>query len=118
MRRPLLIARFAALLLSLLLPLFATAGARAEIFSACSVLPTPDGYVALRDSPSPSGRLLARMHPDEIVVIDVKGHDFVRSDGWLRVSHYPGPAFPARGAPEFAKVRRGWAKDRLVGECG
>jgi hypothetical protein len=93
-------------------------GAKAEIFSVCSALPTPDGFVALRDSPSPSGRLIARMHSDEIVVIDVKGGKLVRSGGWLSVSHYPGPAFPKPGDPDFGRVRHGWAKDRLIGECG
>ncbi|WP_457797267.1 hypothetical protein [Methylocystis sp. S23] len=98
--------------------LLSTSGARAEVFNVCSVLPTPDGFVALRDSPSPSGRLVARMHPDEVVVIDMARGAPVRSSGWLRVSHFPGAAFPNPGDPEFAKVRRGWAKDKLVDECG
>jgi hypothetical protein len=93
-------------------------GAKAEIFSVCSVLPTTDGFVALRDNPSPSGRLVARMHPDEVVVIDVKGDKLVRSGGWLRISYYPGPAFPKPGDHEFENVRRGWAKDKLIDECG
>jgi hypothetical protein len=100
------------------LALFSASGARGEIFSVCSALPTPDGFVALRDSPSLSGRLIARMYPDEIVVIDVKGHDFVRSGGWLSVSHYPGTTFPRPADPGYAKVRRGWVKEKLVGECG
>jgi len=93
-------------------------GAKAEIFSACSVLPTPDGFVALREKPSPSGRLIAPMHPGEIVVIDVKDNDFVRSGGWVRVSYFPGEAMPNPGDPGFEKVKRGWAKDKLVDECG
>lgn len=93
-------------------------GAQAEIFSVCSVMPTPDGFVALRDSPSPSGRLIARMHPDEVVIVDVKGGRLVRSGGWLRISHYPGAAFPKAGDPEYRRVSRGWAKDKLIDECG
>lgn len=100
-----------------LLLCFAT-GAKAEIFSACSVMPTPDGFVALRDAPSPSGRLIAKMHPGEIVVIDVKDGKLVRVNGFARVSHYPGEAMPLPGEKEFAKVQRGWAKDKLVDECG
>ncbi len=102
----------------LALALFAASAARAEIFNVCSVLPTPDGFVALRDSPSPSGRLLARMHPGEIVVIDVKDGRLVRSGGWARVSHFPGEVMPNRGEPNYDRVRRGWAKDKLVDECG
>lgn len=93
-------------------------GGRAEIFSACTVLPTPDGFVALRDRPSPSGRLIAKMHPGEIVVIDVKDGRLVRSGGWARVSHFPGEAMPNPGELNYAKVRRGWAKDKLIDECG
>lgn len=93
-------------------------GASAEIFNVCSVMPTPDGFVALRDSPSPSGRLIAKMHPGEIVVIEVKDGRLVRSGGWARVSHYPGEAMPDPGEPNFDKVKRGWAKDKLVDECG
>jgi len=100
------------------LALVSAGGARAEIFNVCSVMATPDGFVALRDSPSLSGQLLAKMHPGEIVVIEVKDGRLVRSGGWARVSHYPGEAMPNPGEPGYEKVKRGWAKDRLVDECG
>lgn len=106
--------RCAAIALALLAP----SGAQAEIFSACSAKATRDGFVALRDRPSPSGGLIARMHPGEIVVIEVKNNDFVRSGGWVRVSYSPGEAMPNPGDPGFEKVKRGWAKDRLIDECG
>jgi hypothetical protein len=93
-------------------------GAQAEVFSVCSVMPTPDGFVALRDNPSPAGGLIARMHAGEIAVIDVKGGRFVQSGGWLKISHYPGEVFPNPGDPEYRKVKRGWVKSKLVDECG
>lgn len=103
---------------ALALMLFSASGARAEVFNVCSVMPTRDGFVALRDSPSPSGRLITKMHPGEIVVIDVKDGRLVRSGGWARVSHYPGEAMPNPSEPKFDKVKRGWAKDKFVDECG
>ena len=96
----------------------AATGAKAEIFSVCSAMPTPDGFVALRDSPSPSGRLLAKIHPGEIVVIEVKNNAYVRSGGWARVSYFPGEEMPNPGDKGYEKVKRGWAKDKLVDECG
>ncbi|QGM98605.1 hypothetical protein [Methylocystis parvus] len=103
---------------AVILPLFAATGARTEIFSACSVQSTPDGFVALRDGPSPTAKLLAKMHPGEIVVVDVKNNAYIRSAGWLRVSHFPGEATPNPGDPDFDKVKRGWAKDKLIDDCG
>jgi hypothetical protein len=100
------------------LALLAAGGAQAEIFSACSAKATRDGFVALRDRPSPAGGLLARMRPGEIVVVEVKNNHVVRSGDWLRVSHFPGEAMPNPGDPGFEKVKRGWAKDKLIDDCG
>lgn len=116
--REMTVPRLSTLTLGMALAISTASAADAEIFSACSVMPTPDGFVALRDRPSPTGRLITKMHPGEIVVIDVKDNKLVRVNGFARVSHYPGEAMPLPGEKEFAKVRRGWAKDKLVDECG
>lgn len=96
-------------------------GARAQ--NVCTAKPTPDGFVALRDAPSVKGRLVVRMVPDDMVVIDRNpkfptGYVPVRSGQWLSASHYRGEVFPEPGHPEFSKVRKGWVHASLIGECG
>lgn len=91
--------------------------------NVCTAKPTPDGFVALRDAPSTKGRLVVRMQPDDMVVIDrhpnyPSGYVPVRSGKWLSASHYRGEVFPEPGTPEFSKVRKGWVHSSLIGECG
>jgi hypothetical protein len=92
--------------------------ARAELFTACTVMPTADGFVALRAKPSLKGRILARMRAGEVVVIETKNGKYVESGSWIRVSHYPGEEMPLPSDAEFKDVRTGWAKSRFVDECG
>jgi Bacterial SH3 domain len=75
--------------------------------SFCEVLLTRDGFVALRDSPSPKGRLLRQMKPGEDVQID----STVRQrGGWMKV-FYTGP--------DRTLMQPGWVSRRLVAkECG
>lgn len=109
-------AGLAALLLAL-----GAQGALAQ--NVCTAKPTPDGFVALRDAPTVKGRLIVKMQPDDMVVIDrhpkyPTGYVPVRSGQWLSASHYRGQVFPEPGEPEFSKVRKGWVHSSLIGECG
>ena len=92
--------------------------AKAELFYVCTVKETSDGFVALRSRPSAKGRVLARMHPDELLVLDRENGELVNKGGWLKGLHYPGETFPDESEPEYKKVRHGWVKERLVGDCG
>lgn len=100
------------------LVLLALGNQRAAAHNVCSALPTPDGFVALRDKPSTEGRLLVRMVEDDMVVIEKRGYEFVRSGQWFKASHYRGKVFPEVTDPEYRKVTKGWVHSRLVGECG
>jgi hypothetical protein len=73
----------------------------------CEVLPTRDGFVALRDAPSAQGKLLRRLKPGEDVQID----STVRQrSGWMKV-FYTGP--------DRSLSQPGWVNRRLVvRECG
>ena len=48
--------------------------ARAETFTACSVKPTKDGFVALRAKPSHDAPVIAKMRPEQIVLLDLKNY--------------------------------------------
>jgi hypothetical protein len=96
---------------------------RAGAQNICTAKPTPDGFVALRDAPSMKGRLIVRMLPDDMVVIDrdpgfPSGYMPVRSGQWLSASHFRGKVFPNPGDPAFSKVTKGWVHSSLVGDCG
>jgi hypothetical protein len=73
----------------------------------CEILPTRDGFVALRDGPSSSARLVRRMEAGEDVQID----STVRQrGGWMKV-FYTGP--------DRSIMQPGWVNRRLVArECG
>jgi Bacterial SH3 domain len=75
--------------------------------SYCEVLPTRDGFVALRDAPGANGKLLRRMKAGEDVQID----STVRQrGGWMKV-FYTGP--------DRSLMQPGWVNRRLVAqECG
>jgi hypothetical protein len=90
---------FVASLIALATPAHATA--------FCEVLPTRDGFVALRDAPSAQGKLLRRLKPGEDVQID----STVRQrSGWMKV-FYTGP--------DRSLSQPGWVNRRLVvRECG
>jgi Bacterial SH3 domain len=73
----------------------------------CNVLPTRDGFVALRNGPSPTARLIHRMKPGESVQLD--GTEIARG-GWIKV-YYVGP--------NRSVIAEGWVNGRLIErECG
>jgi hypothetical protein len=73
----------------------------------CEVLPTRDGFVALRETPHRQGKLLRRMKPGEDVQID----STVRQrGGWMKVIY---------SGPDRSLNQPGWVNRRLVArECG
>jgi hypothetical protein len=86
---------------------FAALATPAAATSFCEILPTPDGFVALRDSPSPRGKLLRRMKTGETVQIDSTAKP---RGGWMKV-FYTGP--------DRSLMLAGWVNRRLVErECG
>ncbi len=75
--------------------------------SYCEVLPTRDGFVALRDAPGANGKLLRRMKAGEDVQIDSTVRE---RGGWMKV-FYTGP--------NRSLMQPGWVNRRLVArECG
>jgi hypothetical protein len=80
-------------------PAFATA--------YCEVLPTRDGFVALRENPSPASRLVRRMKAGETVQLDTTVKPRA---GWTKV-FYTGP--------DRTLMLPGWVNRRLIEkECG
>jgi Bacterial SH3 domain len=81
--------------------------APAHATTFCEILPTRDGFVALRDAPSAQGKLLRRIKPGEDVQLD----STVRQrGGWVKV-FYTGP--------DRALSEPGWVSRRLISrECG
>jgi hypothetical protein len=79
--------------------------ARATAF--CDVRPTRDGFVALRDAPSPDGRLIRRIKSGEDVQLD---RERPARGNWMSV-YYRGP--------DRSLNLRGWVNQRLIGDtCG
>lgn len=97
---------FAALLV---LAAFAAAPARAALY--CDIPKSPDGPVALREKPSPKGKVVILMKAgDEVQLLE-------GSRGkWVEVLHWHGQdrLSPTRRAD----TRRGWVQARLIGACG
>jgi hypothetical protein len=86
---------------------------------ACTVMPSPDGFVALRDAPSVKGKLVTRATPGHVVIILQKPNgDPVSSGSWHRVLYYPGEAMPEKTDPAYKQVREGWMHKSFVNECG
>ena len=96
----------------------ASAETRYTGFFVCSVKPTSDGFVALRSGPSAQSRMITRIVPGEMVVIERKGSVAIESGNWSRVSHYPGEVFPKPVDPAYKNVRKGWVNSRFIAECG
>jgi hypothetical protein len=75
--------------------------------SYCEVLPTHDGFVALRDAPRPTAKLIRRLKAGETVQIDSAAKS---QDGWMKV-FYTGP--------DRSLLQPGWVNRRLIAkECG
>jgi hypothetical protein len=81
--------------------------AHAHATAYCEILPTRDGFVALRDAPGPQGKLIRRMKPGEDVQIDSTAR---RRGGWMKVFY---------AGPDRTLMQPGWVNRRLVArECG
>jgi hypothetical protein len=55
--------------------------------TGCPLKKTPDGFIALRRGPSQTASLVARLNPDDVVVIS-SDHD--QSGEWVHVSKVKG----------------------------
>jgi hypothetical protein len=73
----------------------------------CDIKPTADGFVALRATPSPQGKLIRKLKVGDDVQIDRTRRD---RGQWMSV-YYRGP--------DRTLEERGWVHSRLVGDvCG
>ncbi len=87
--------------------------------AVCEVLPTSDGFAALRSAPSTSAPMIARMPTGHGVKMrSVQQGRLVTSGAWVQVTHWPDGQFYEPGDPQFRLGRTGWVVHRLVGECG
>lgn len=85
----------------------------------CAVLPTADGFAALREGPAVSAKLIARMKTEANVIVQERPkHHIVRQGGWIQVRYWPDGELPAPGEPGYDKAVTGWVAQRLIGECG
>jgi uncharacterized protein YgiM (DUF1202 family) len=84
-----------------------TGASPASATSYCEILSTRDGFVALRDGPGTSAKLIRRMKTGETVQIDSTTKP---RGGWMKV-YYTGP--------DRLLMQPGWVSRRLVErECG
>ncbi len=77
----------------------------------CTVLKSPDGFVALREKPDAGARIVERMRADDEVQA-LEG----RRGRWQEVLHWRGDARyheATRG-----NTRKGWVHMRYISECG
>jgi hypothetical protein len=98
------------------LTLLVAATATAEARYACAVKRTPDGFVALREGPSASHKMVARMRPQEMVhIMHPETEDVKRSGDWLWARWFPGTKRTAFHTPtgDERTARTGWVYDRL-----
>lgn len=93
--------------------LLAIEPAAATVF--CDVKKTRDGFVALRTSPNPKSKLVARMRfGDEVQAITTGGN----LNGWMQVIWWKGGRFKSGGPTYDASSGKGWADRRFIDECG
>jgi hypothetical protein len=86
--------------------------APAQATAFCEIVKTRDGFVALRDRPSTSGRLIARLR--EGAEIQLKDGE---KNGWSEVGYRP----KAQSLYPEGKVppqRIGWVRKSLIRDCG
>ncbi len=82
----------------------------------CEIKSTKDGFVALRDGPSPQARLLQRMRPGDEVLL---GQD--RKGPWVAVTYWRGGRFASgRNPTGDPPTARGWMHSGLLvtDSCG
>lgn len=85
----------------------------------CTVQPSPDGFVALRDKPSEDGEMITKAQPGDAIVIQQKSNgDWIEDGKWVSVFHYPGEVIPEESDPEYSKGKAGWMHRSFVSDCG
>jgi uncharacterized protein YraI len=86
---------------------FVALSSPADATAFCEVKQTSDGFVALRATPSPAGKLIRKINSGESVQIDRTR----RAQGnWMSV-YYRGP--------DRSLNEQGWVNQRLIGDlCG
>lgn len=96
------------------------AGSPANALNAvCEVLPTSDGFAALRTAPSADAPMIRRMPTGHGVRMrSVRMGRLVTSGRWVQVTHWPDGKFYEPDDVGFGLGRTGWVVHRLVGECG
>lgn len=91
----------------------------AALNMVCVVLPSGDGFAALRTRPNVKAPVIARMTTDHNVHMrSVRQGTLVRSGRWVQVTYWPNGALPAPTDPAYRLGRIGWVVHDLVGECG
>jgi hypothetical protein len=83
----------------------------------CNVRKTPDGFVALRTSPSPKAKLIAKMKAGD----EVLGDSTVDSvKGWMYVTWWKGGRFKSGKPNGYDNPNgKGWVYGKFVDElCG
>ncbi len=99
--------------------LLAATAIPANAIYACAVQKSPDGFVALRSTPSATGQVIAKAKPGDAVVVEQKENgDQIASGPWLRVLHYKGEIAPPMNDPARKTGKQGWMHRRYVGDCG
>ena len=86
-----------------------TTAEQAHATGFCNIKHTFDGFVALRDRPSPKGKLLGRMKPGDEVLIGLgeKGN-------WIEVTWWKGQDRFEKGYEHTSG--HGWVNSRLIEE--
>jgi hypothetical protein len=100
---------------------------------SCTVTPTPDGFVALRDRPNAASRLLHRIRPGDHVEYMKRDDETFVPGNWQLVHVLPGerqetaPMFrEVNGQPaadrlteaQRRRVKSGWMHRRYLDNCG
>lgn len=82
----------------------------------CAVKATKDGFVALRDGPAASNRLIARMKGGELVgLLHPPDYDgIVRKGNWIFVRYVPGAMFAKANEADYDKAIPGWVNNSLI----
>jgi hypothetical protein len=89
------------------------------INAVCEVLPTSDGFAALRAGPSADARMIARMKTGHSVHLRARNQgEVIRSGPWTQVIYWPNGELFTPGQPEFRSGKIGWVAQRLIGDCG
>jgi hypothetical protein len=89
------------------------------INAVCEVLPTPDGFAALRAGPSVDARLVARMKTGHNVQLRARNQgEVIRSGPWTQVLYWTDGELYMPSQPEYRSAKIGWVAQRLIGDCG